>query len=163
MATAAVIETMESRVSLKKPAQLISNVLDDANTLSSVSALRKIFESSLGPHGRCKLVHNNTGGHVTVTSSAGRLLQCTQISSPVLRLISSAVELHLRNFTSCGTMMGTLSLLLTERMLVERFRVLEFFEIAALECSQYLESVTCPVKKCVSFDSLTDLMRLVNG
>lgn len=60
-------------------------------------------------------------------------------------------------------MAATLSLLLIEKTLVERFKVYEFFELAAFESNQYLLSAMCPVKKSVSFDSLNDLLRLVNG
>jgi len=153
-----------SRLLAKKSANIKPELLNDASTLSSISTLRKVFESCLGPHGHCKLVHNNKGGHVTVTSSALRLLQSAQISAPVLRLVSSAVEEHCKNFADCGTLTATLLLLLIEKMLVEQFRVFELLELLAHECAEYLTSNnSSAAKKTVSFNTLDDLVCLLRG
>jgi TCP-1/cpn60 chaperonin family len=153
-----------SRLSTKKSAKILPEILNDASTLSSISTLRKVFESCLGPYGHCKLVHNNKGGHVTVTSSASRLLQSAQISAPVLRLISSAVEEHCKNYADCGKLTATLMLLLIEKALAEQFRVCELLELLAHECAEFVSSdCSFQVRKVVSFDTVDDLVCLVRG
>src|SRR5688572_5486421 len=135
------------RFSAKEQSALTRNILSDEDTFRAVYTLRKVFQSCLGPHGQCKLVHNGVGGHVTVTSSAGRLLKATQVTNPVLRLVSTAVQSHLDMHSDGGSMMATLTLLIIERALelqISRPLITDVLDAVTKETIRYLNSNDCP-------------------
>lgn len=148
-----------SRLTPNTPSSLTLNLLGVPDTLASVSTMRMLVESCLGPHGCCKLIHNNTGGHVTVTSSTRRVLESAQISSPVLRLVSSTIERHANAWGDGTTLAAALGLMLIEESLKNQHRVTEIYNPLLVECSQHLQSSGV----CLTFDSLTDMTRLVEG
>src|SRR5687768_5186863 len=79
-----------------------ANILTDSDTIKAVKTLLDVFESCLGLHGKCKLVHNGSEGYVTVTSCSSRLLQSIKLSHPVLSLISSGIQQHLESYRDLG-------------------------------------------------------------
>lgn len=154
------------RFSAKEQSAVTRNILGDEDTFRAVYTLRNVCQSCLGPHGQCKLVHNGVGGHVTVTSSASRLLKSTQVTNPVLRLVSTAVQTHLDMHSDGGTMMATLTLLIIERALrlqINRRLITDVLDVVTKECIRYMNSNDCPARVSVSLDSLFDLACVVNG
>lgn len=76
--------------------------LDDPVILKAVEIFYDLCASTYGPKGRLKVIHNNIGGHVTVTSSCNRLLNSMTFTNPIIKLIVSAVNGHLHRFRDGG-------------------------------------------------------------
>merc|ERR1712165_682305 len=66
-----------------------------------------------GPNGKLKVLHNNVGGHVTLTSSSGRLFSCLSVKNPLLKLLLSCVQGHIQSYTDAGLFAAGLALSLT--------------------------------------------------
>lgn len=153
--------------SAKEQATVSPEILKDDATVASISTLRQLFQSCLGPRGRCKLVHNGQGGHVTVTATAGRLLKATEARCPAVRLVTGAVAHHLDAYGDGGCFAGTLAALLVEtglRLPINRRLVADVLDLVAGESIRYLNSdAECPARLTVDLDSLRDLLAVVNG
>jgi hypothetical protein len=156
-----------STFQLETASKMKAEILNDEETLASLRTLRKLFESCLGCGGSCLMIHNGSGGHVTLTSSAARLLQTVQITSPVLKLLVSAVENQSRY--TAGSMSGALSALLIEKTLAEHcglrpIMTAGLLDLVAADCVDYLTMGSdCPVRVSVDFDSIDCLLRLSRG
>jgi len=145
-----------------------ANILSEADILLSVSTLRQVCESCIGLHGSCQLIHNDVGGHVTVTSAAKRLLSSSQVSSPALRLLISAVEHHIATYSDGAMTTATLSLLMIERALQMAHQqkwslVVDLFDVIVEDATTYLTSEQCPVRQTLQLDNLNDLLQLLRG
>ena len=146
----------------------VANILSEADILSSVTTLRRVCESCLGPCGRCHLIHNDVGGYVVLTSGVERLFSATPVSCPALRLLISAVQHHSSMHSDGATTTAALSLLMIERALrmsVQRKRslVVDLLDVVAEAATSYLTSDQCPVKRPLQLDNLCDLQQLVRG
>ena len=146
----------------------VTNILTEADIMSSVSTLRRVCESCLGPRGSCHLIHNDVGGHVTVTSAMERLLSALQVSSPALRLLVTAIQRHIAKHNDAAALTTTLSLLMTERALQmslqhKRGVVVELFDVIREAVASYLTSDLCPVCRPLQLDNLNDVLQLLRG
>ncbi|ELT94092.1 hypothetical protein CAPTEDRAFT_214066 [Capitella teleta] len=81
------------RISPKVASSISFNVLGDST--DSLKTFRKLLRDSFGPNAKASLVHNNKGGHVSLTTSSRRLLSALSISKPLLKLITAAANQHL--------------------------------------------------------------------
>lgn len=153
--------------SAKKQSTVSAEILKDEATVASISTLRRLFQSCLGPRGRCKLLHNGLGGHVTVTATAGRLLKATEARCPAVRLVAGAVAHHLDLYGDGGCFAGTLAALLVEtglRLPINRRLVADVLDLVSSESIRYLNSdAECLARLTVDLDSLRDLLAVVNG
>ena len=146
--------------------QIRGSLLDDSATNEAVATMMEVFESCLGPHGQCKLIHNGLGGHVTVTSSSERLLRTTQTSSPVLKLIIVGVQQHLAVFSDGGAMAVTLALqiiLRARKLDINRHLATEIINVVTQECIGFLHSDGCASRFRLSLDNLDHLLKIVHG
>jgi len=122
----------------------------------------------VGPYGRCHLIHNDVGGHVVVTSDAQRLFLASQISNPVLRLFTSAIQHHITIHSDGAMITATLSLLMTEHALQmsvqqKQSLIVDLFDVIAEAAVTYLMSDECPVRHTIQLDNLSDLLQLLQG
>ena len=103
----------------------LTGTIKDQSSISSYSqqhpanvqalrAFKTIVKSCYGPYGHLKMVQNQCGGHVTVTSSSKRLLSSLSLSKPVLKLVSAAVQGHLQVFSDGGLYAALFACLLVE-------------------------------------------------
>ena len=128
-----------------KEASAIS-VLHDA--VPSFRTLRSLLRDAFGPHGRACLLHNTTGGHVTVTSSSPRLLASLSLSKPLLKLLASAAQQHLVRHQDNGLLLLLLTTDLVLRGLesaLPPLLVSQVFELMTVTCSECLTDLRCPV------------------
>ncbi|XP_030834395.1 McKusick-Kaufman/Bardet-Biedl syndromes putative chaperonin-like isoform X2 [Strongylocentrotus purpuratus] len=70
--------------------------------IQALQAFKSIIKSCYGPQGHLKMIQNQCGGHVTLTSSSQRLLSTLSLSKPVLKMLSAAVEGHLKVYSDGG-------------------------------------------------------------
>jgi len=146
----------------------VTNMLRDADVMSSVSALRRVFQSCIGPRGNCHLIHNDVGGHVVATSAAQRLLSAMQVSSPALRLLISAIERHVSVHNDGATTTTALSLLMTERALQMSLQhkqalVVDLFDVVTEAVTSYLTRDQCSVCRPLQLDNLNDVLQVLRG
>ncbi|XP_071501917.1 molecular chaperone MKKS-like [Diadema antillarum] len=80
----------------------------------ALRVFRSILSSSFGPSGFLKMIQNQSGGHLTLTSSSQRLLQSMSLSKPILKLIAAAVEGHLKIWSDGGLYTALLTCALIE-------------------------------------------------
>ncbi|XP_062604775.1 molecular chaperone MKKS-like [Saccostrea cucullata] len=91
---------MSGRQSVKEESKVNHGELKD--NLEGIKLLKNIVQTSRGPHGKVKVIQNASGGHVTLTSSSGRLLPVLSISKPLLKLLVTSAEGHLQKFSDGG-------------------------------------------------------------
>lgn len=146
----------------------VANTLSESEMLTSVSILRRVCESCIGPHGSCQLIHNDVGGHVVVTSAAERLFSASQVASPVLRLLISAIQRHVSMHSDGASTTAVLSLFMTERALLislqqKRSLVVDLLDVIVEAATMYLSSDQCTVCRTLQLDNLDDLLQLLRG
>ena len=146
----------------------VANVLGEADVMLSVSVLRRVCESCIGPRGGCHLIHNDVGGHVIMTSAAERLFSVSQVSSPVLRLLICAIQRHISMHSDGATVTATLCLFMTERALQISFQqkqslVVDLLDVITEGATAHLMSEQCPVRRTLQLDNLNDLLQLLRG
>ena len=137
--------------------------LTDPDNCLAIGTLQQLFASCYGLNARPKLLHNNSGGHVTLTTSAARLLQCMSVSRPVLRLVTTAVQQHVSLYGDCGLLAGQLCLGLIDRSLtlhIHRRLITEVNESILKCCLDYLHSERCACRVAVNFSTTVDLLKL---
>ncbi|XP_061174038.1 molecular chaperone MKKS-like [Saccostrea echinata] len=91
---------MSGRKSVKEESKVHHGELKDI--LEGIRLLKNIVQTSRGPYGKVKVIQNASGGHVTLTSSSGRLLPLLSISKPLLKLLVTSAEGHLQKFSDGG-------------------------------------------------------------
>jgi len=146
----------------------VLNILSEADVLSSILTLRRVCESCIGPYGSCHLIHNDAGGHVVVTSAAERLFSASQVSSPALRLVISAIQRHISVHSDGVAVTTTLALLMTERALQMSLQqqyslFVDLFDVVTEAAVSYLTSDQCIVRRQLQHDHLTDFLHLLRG
>ncbi len=137
------------RIAHKAESHLKFQALSSAEVSHSLCTLQQILQSSFGPRGKMHLLHNNKGGHGTFTSATSRLLGSLSLQSPVVRLITSAIQGHLTIYSDGGKIVGLLALysIIGGLQLNARRRlVVEIQDRLAKVALEYLKSETCPCK-----------------
>lgn len=157
-----------SRIDPHTQASLFTQPLDDHQLQQAISMLRQIFQSNIGPKGRLKYLHNNSGGHVTVTTCSGRLLHSMSVKKPALKLVTAAVQEHLRLYADGGNLAGLVCLLLVEGMLshcaqLHRKLTAEIYEVLLGWCTDILNRQDSDCHHSINFSSHHDLKVLANS
>ena len=98
------------RLATKEQSRINVTASDSDDFKKAFVVLSQLLTSCYGPRGSCKAIHNNSGGHVLVTSHGTRMLQCLHFSRPVLRLWASALQGHVSEFMDHSLFAGRLSL-----------------------------------------------------
>ncbi|XP_071161262.1 molecular chaperone MKKS-like [Mytilus edulis] len=81
-----------------------------------VNALNLLLKVTSSCRKGCiQMVQNSVGGHLTMTSTSCRLLQSLSVSTPVIRLIVTAVQGHLQHFSDGGHFVSMLTVLLSTK------------------------------------------------
>ena len=157
---------MTDRVAPRQVSEFSTQPLTDPATRHAISTLLQLFTSCYGPHARPKLIHNNCGGHVSLTTSAARLLHGMSVSRPVLRLVTTAVQQHVTLYGDCGLLAGQLCLGLVDRSLnlaVQRRLITRINEHLLKCCLDYLYSESCACRVAVDFSTTGDLLKLAES
>ena len=151
------------RVAAREDSEFHAEPLTDPDNCLAISTLQQLFASCYGLHARPKLIHNNSGGHVTLTTSAARLLQSMSVSRPVLRLVTTAVQQHVGLYGDCGLLAGQVCLGLIDCSLtlhIHRRLITEVNESILKCCLDYLHSEQCACRVAVNFSTTVDLLKL---
>ena len=154
------------RVCTSQQSELHIKPLSDPDTLTALRELHRMFKSCYGPAGKLKLLHNNTGGHVTVTSSSGRLLHGLTVTKPVIKLLKSVIQEHLMLFSDCGTLTGLLSLALINSSLkldLNRHLLTDIHEVVCKWCIEALEREDCACKVQLAITDFDALLNVVGS
>ena len=123
--------------------------LKSSGNLSAIQTLYQLAASSRGPLGNMKMLQNQSGGHLTVTSSSKRLLNSLSVTKPVIQLLVSAAQGHLDAFSDGGLFLVSLATSLTITSLQSDLScktLSEIFEKFLTLCLQYLHSDICGCK-----------------
>ena len=151
------------RVAAREDSEFHAEPLTDPDNCLAISTLQQMFASCYGLQARPKLIHNNSGGHVTLTTSAARLLQSMSVSRPVLRLVTTAIQQHVSLYGDCGLLAGQLCLGLIARSLtlhIHRRLITQVNESILTCCLDYLNSERCACRVAVNFSTTVDLLKL---
>ncbi len=131
-----------------------------------LTTLRQVVTSSLGPGGQLKMIHNNVGGHVTVTSSSAKLLQSLSSSNSIIQLIVAATQGHVTNYSDGGLLAAVLCLNLIENSLdldIHRHLVIEIYEVLAQHCMEYLADENCTCVNRINVCDLPSMLAIIRG
>ena len=136
------------RVANKEQSDLHIGTLDDGHTRQCLETLREVFRTCYGPHGKIHVLHNDSGGHVTLTGSSGRLIPVLTVRNALVRVVTTSVEAHLSRLPDAGCFCALLCLLLVENSLkletdtyhIHRRLLTDIYEVLLSECVQCLNS-----------------------
>lgn len=159
-------KSCDSRLAAKEESEITANPVYDPSNIEGIISLKELFSSCFGPNGSLKNIHNNSGGHVTVTSISSRILQNVSFSKPILRLITTSVQNHLKNYGDQGTFCGLLCASLTEDFLKTDFnqrQIVEGLDLFLDECMKYFNSDECECKTKLNFKSIDDMVKVVES
>ena len=140
--------TSRDRVANKEQSELHISTLDDEHTRQCLATLREVFRTCYGPHGKIHVLHNDSGGHVTLTGSSGRLLPVLTVRNALVRVVTTSVEAHLSRLPDGGCFCALFCLLLVENSLkletdtydIHRRLLTDIYEVLLTECMQCLNS-----------------------
>ncbi|XP_059373214.1 molecular chaperone MKKS-like [Carassius carassius] len=155
-----------SRICKKKPAVCTDEPLSNSNICQKMALLRNILSSAYGPTGRMKQIHNNVGGHVLTTSTSTALLKRVDMSEPLLKMISTAVQHHTTCYSDCGLFMGIFTLRLIENTQNNGLRTAaaaKVYKHLVEECNIYLKGDSCGCKVPVDFSSSDSIIALAHS
>ncbi|XP_051507917.1 McKusick-Kaufman/Bardet-Biedl syndromes putative chaperonin [Myxocyprinus asiaticus] len=155
-----------SRICKKKPAVCTDDPISNSDISLKLALLRDIFSTGYGPTGRLKQIHNNVGGHVLTTSTSRVLLKGVDMSAPLLKLISTAVQHHTSRYSDCGLFMGIFTLRLIEHTQKYGLRTVaaaKVYKHLLEECNRYLKGDSCGCKVQVDFSSSDSLVVLARS
>ncbi|KAI2657964.1 usick-Kaufman Bardet-Biedl syndromes chaperonin isoform X1 [Labeo rohita] len=155
-----------SRICTKKPAVCTDEPLSNSNICQKISLLRNILSTAYGPTGRLKQIHNNVGGHVLTTSTSTALLKRVDMSEPLLKMISTAVQHHTTRYSDCGLFMGIFMLGLienTQKCNLRTVAAAKVYKHLVEECNTYLKGDSCGCKVPVDFTSCDSLIALARS
>ncbi len=153
-----------NREARKEQSDLHISPLEDEKTQQSLQELLQVLQTSFGPRGKIKALHNNVGGHVTFTSSSGRIIQQLSVDNPLCRLVTTSLQGHLASNPDGGLFAGTLCLLLvrnSQAINIHSHLLTDIFETILLECMSSLNSPSFPAKSKISFSSVHMLQNFV--
>ena len=129
--------------------QVSRQILKNPDVLEALKTLLEIVSSSLGHHGNIKIFQNQSGGHLTLTSSSKRLLSSLSITKPVIQLLVSSAQGHLDAYKDGGLFLLSLatSLIKTSVESDLNCKILsEIYEKFLTLCVEYLSSDECSCK-----------------
>ncbi|KAL1262730.1 hypothetical protein QQF64_005469 [Cirrhinus molitorella] len=152
-----------SRICKKKPAVCTDEPLSNSNICQKIFLFRNILSTAYGPTGRLKQIHNNVGGHVLTTSTSTALLRRVDMSEPLLKMISTAVQHHTARYSDCGMFMGIFMLGLIENTQKYNLRTItaaKVYKHLVEECNAYLKGDSCGCKVPVDLTSCDSLIAL---
>ncbi len=153
-----------NREAKKEQSDLHITPLEDEKTQQSLRDLLQVFLTSFGSHGKIKALHNNVGGHVTFTSSSGRIIQQLSVDNPLCRLVTTSVQGHLSSYPDGGLFAATLCLLVVRNshsLTIHRHLLIDIYETILIECMSILNSPSFPAKSKISFSSVYMLQNFV--
>ena len=92
----------------------------------------------------------------------------SQVSSPVLRLLISAIQRHMSTHSDGATITAALCLFMTERALQlslqqKRSLVVNLLDVITECATTHLMSDQCPVRCTLQLDNLDELLQLLPG
>ena len=125
----------------KTSSQIQRYTLDSPEIKDILVLFHKVVSTCYGPHGNIKMIQNCVGGHLTLTSCSLRLINTMSISKPVLRLITNAVQGHLKRFHDGGLFIScfTLNLILESTKLdINRIHLVSLYEMFLEEIVLFL-------------------------
>jgi len=125
------------------PGHLQTSALDDGKNRCAIHTLHKLIITSRGPNGSLKMLHNDVGGHVTLTSSCSRILGSISVKNPLLKLLVSCVRGHCDAYTDCGLFTCGLALSLIRYSLeldIHRHLITDIYELLMHECLAWLDT-----------------------
>ncbi|KAI5625628.1 McKusick-Kaufman/Bardet-Biedl syndromes putative chaperonin isoform X2, partial [Silurus asotus] len=152
-----------SRVCRKNPSVCTDDPLSQDDLCSKLAVMRHTLQSSYGPCGRLKQIHNNVGGHVQTTSTSAVLLKAVPFSEPLLQLISAAILDHTTRFSDCGLFTGIFCLGLIEnakRLGLGLAVACRVYKYLLEQCNSYLNADDCGCKVQVDFSSIQSFSTL---
>ncbi|XP_019901830.1 McKusick-Kaufman/Bardet-Biedl syndromes putative chaperonin isoform X2 [Esox lucius] len=155
-----------ARLSKKTPSVCTDNPLSKSEVNRKITLMREILDSSFGPNGRLKQIHNNVGGHVLTTSTSSSLLQAFYSSEPLLKLINASILNHVSRFSDCGLYVGILCLSLIKHVQESDLRpsVAISMNKHLLElCTSYLKHEDCNCKVTIDLGSCRSLVTLARS
>lgn len=119
------------------------------DVLSAIQTLHNLVSSSRGPHGNIKVLQNQSGGHLTLTSSSKRLLNSLSITKPVIQLLVSSAQGHVDVYSDCGLFLISFATSLAKSSLESGLNckiLSEMYEKLLTLCVEYLNSDECGCK-----------------
>lgn len=152
---------MASRKSIKEESEIHQSELSD--NFEGLKLLKNIAISSRGPHGKVKVIQNSAGGHVTLTSSCGRLLPALSVSKPLLKLLTTSAEGQIQTFGDGGLFLMACCLNIVElsedsltgnRILIEIFEELMELALGELKSDNFLGKIHLSLSNTVQILSL---------
>ncbi|XP_006813615.1 molecular chaperone MKKS-like [Saccoglossus kowalevskii] len=161
-------ENASSGIAVSPSQQSIVKVqsLEDPEILHSINLFKDILLSCYGPHGQIKIIQNNSGGQVTMTSLSSTLFHCISLSSPVLSLVKAAVQNHLSRFSDGGLLTAILSMSLISKCLeskVPRLICTNVNEYILKQIEDYLQVSECECKVQIDFTSVPTMMKIIRS
>ena len=156
----------KSREVKLKPSQVILNPLHNSDTTQAVKTLLKVIQSSIGPCGKTKLIHNGKGGHVTCTSTCSRILQNLPVSNNLLQLLLAPVQNHIKVYHDGGLFSLLLAVLLVDtscKLDIHRHLLVDIYEVILERCLSYLTSEDCQSRVHVRFENTENLIQIVSS
>ena len=129
--------------------QVSQQTLKNPDVLAALITLLELVSSSIGHHGNIKILQNQSGGHLTLTSSSKRLLTSLSITKPVIQLLVSSAQGHLDAYKDGGLFLLSLatSLIKTSVESDLNCKILsEIYEKFLTLCVEYLNSDECTCK-----------------
>ena len=150
---------------MQKTTLLVSyETLKSSGNLSAIQVLHRLVSSSRGPHGNVKMLQNQSGGHLTVTSSCKRLLNSLSVTKPVIQLLVSAAQGHLEAFSDGGLFLVSLATNLSVSSMQSDLNckiLSEIFETFLSMCVEYLQSDDCGCKVSAALSDIKFMKSLV--
>ncbi|XP_060070554.1 molecular chaperone MKKS-like [Ylistrum balloti] len=157
----------KTRLDSKAESPINCLTLENDCILKALILMEQITSSSRGPGGKIKIVQNSLGGHLTLTSTSTRLLNAMSFTNPMVKLITSSAQGHLKKFNDAGHLMMSVSLNLILQSLklgTSRRILTDLYEIFLGMCADYIQCKTSsPIKIDVMFSDLKQMSSIVKS
>lgn len=153
-------------IAQKTQSQILAAPLTNSQWFQSIASIKLVLASCFGLSGSLKNIHNNTGGHITVTSSSARLLQCISYSNSLVRLFGSSVQNHITNTMDQGLFCGLFCIELVDAFQQSnhhRHLVVDIFEVILADLLNYLNLDYCFCKLRLDFSNTRHIIKLVKS
>lgn len=134
-------EENPSRLEPRSPSHITRLTLENPQIRDGLVLMEQITSSCRGPFGYVKMVQNSVGGHLTVTSTSTRLLNAMSFSNPIIKIIVSSIQGHLKRFQDGGHFLMSMSLnLVLESLNLDICRrvMADLYEVFLGICLEYL-------------------------
>lgn len=140
---------MQAKNVVQEKTQFSRQTLKNTDVLSAIQTLHNLVSSSRGPHGNIKILQNQSGGHLTLTSSSKRLLNSLSITKPVIQLLVSSAQGHLDVYCDYGLFLISFATSLAKSSMESGLNckiLSEIYEKFLTLCVEYLNSDECGCK-----------------